>query len=277
MVMDTPERIAWCGGKALAGAELLCVTGNTRPWTIFHERYTLCSCRRGLAETRYRSQTVLGHDQDLMFYEPGELHRTLWIKGSQDFDVLCVPPGLFLGAAEELGLAGAVHFRQPMAEDPRLEAAMRGLAASVRAAESLLAQQHWLTLCLRWMLGYGERTPRPPAGRPCGAAIRRAMDCLQDRYQEPVDLNELSALTGLSRFALAHTFSQRVGLPPHAYQVRVQIERGRALLEARIAPARVAMEVGFADQSHFTRHFKRIMGVTPGQYVQAWWPRRSGS
>ena len=56
------------------------------------------------------------------------------------------------------------------------------------------------------------------------------------------------------------------GLPPHAYQVRVRIARARELLAAGAAVKQVSAELGFADQSHFGRHFRKATGLTPAEY-----------
>jgi AraC-like DNA-binding protein len=81
-------------------------------------------------------------------------------------------------------------------------------------------------------------------------------------------LHDLSRVAGLSRFGLVHAFTREVGLSPHAYQVHVRVERARVLLKQGCSPATVATTMGFADQSHFTRHFKRILQVTPSQYAK---------
>ena len=65
------------------------------------------------------------------------------------------------------------------------------------------------------------------------------------------------------------TFTQQFGLPPHAYLLQARIKKARTLLRTGMPRAEVAAAVGFADQSHFARHFKKIMGVTPSQYTVA--------
>jgi transcriptional regulator GlxA family with amidase domain len=62
-------------------------------------------------------------------------------------------------------------------------------------------------------------------------------------------------------------FHREVGLPPHAYQIQVRVARARALIATGVPLAEVASMTGFADQSHLTRLFKRIVGVPPGQYA----------
>jgi AraC-like DNA-binding protein len=56
-------------------------------------------------------------------------------------------------------------------------------------------------------------------------------------------------------------------MPPHAYLVQIRLLRAKALLRRGRPIAHVASATGFADQSHFTRHFKRLMGVTPAKYA----------
>jgi AraC-like DNA-binding protein len=99
-------------------------------------------------------------------------------------------------------------------------------------------------------------------------AIERVRRHIARRINEAISLDELAALAGLSRFHLLRAFTRHTGLPPHAYQVRLRIESACALLRSGISAAEVATRVGFADQSHLTRHFKRICRVTPGRYAR---------
>jgi AraC-like DNA-binding protein len=98
-------------------------------------------------------------------------------------------------------------------------------------------------------------------------AVARAKAYLREHCSEPVSLQDLALVSGFSRFGLVHAFTKEVGLSPHAYQVHVRIERARALLQHGVSPAAVATTMGFADQSHFTRHFRRVLQVTPSQYA----------
>ena len=91
---------------------------------------------------------------------------------------------------------------------------------------------------------------------------------MHDNFNELVSLDELVALTRLSRFHLVRAFALHTGIPPHAYQLKLRIERACVLLRAGVTAAEAATQVGFADQSHFTRHFKRIWHITPAQYAR---------
>ena len=91
---------------------------------------------------------------------------------------------------------------------------------------------------------------------------------LEDHYAENVSLEELANFVNVSPFHLLRVFRDVVGLPPHNYLTQVRVRRARQLLQASLRPAEVALAVGFNDQSHLTRHFKALVGVTPARYAQ---------
>ena len=94
----------------------------------------------------------------------------------------------------------------------------------------------------------------------------RARDYLHDQFTHAVSLDEIAKLAGLSRFHFLKAFAAQFGLPPHSYQIHLRIERSLPLLRQGVCLSHVAEAIGFNDQSHFIRHFKRIMRVTPGRY-----------
>ena len=99
------------------------------------------------------------------------------------------------------------------------------------------------------------------------AAVRRVAAHIEQNFMERLTLQDLAALAGLSVFRLVTVFRREVGMPPHRYLCHVRIRAARALLGRGVPPAIVASEAGFFDQSHLSRHFKSICGVTPGQYL----------
>jgi AraC-like DNA-binding protein len=110
-------------------------------------------------------------------------------------------------------------------------------------------------------------TPRCP--RHSAGVAERMRERLHDDMSEHLDLQTFADAHGMSRFQVLRAFKRRYGLPPHTYQLCVKVTLAKALLKRGEPPADVAARLGFSDQSHFGRHFKRVIGVTPMHYVRA--------
>jgi AraC-like DNA-binding protein len=102
-----------------------------------------------------------------------------------------------------------------------------------------------------------ERAPR---------AVRLARAFLHDAVAEKITLDELAIHAGLDKFHLVRAFRAEVGLPPYEYLTHVRVSRAKELLARGARVVDVAQAVGFCDQSQLHRHFRRIVGITPGSF-----------
>jgi AraC-like DNA-binding protein len=100
-------------------------------------------------------------------------------------------------------------------------------------------------------------------------AVRRARALLDERLTETVTLDELAAHAQLDKFRLCRAFRDQVGLPPYAYLTHRRVSLAQELLGRGLPQIEVAAHVGLYDQSQLHRHFKRILGITPGAYARA--------
>ena len=107
--------------------------------------------------------------------------------------------------------------------------------------------------------------PRDDAPRTTRRSIERARDYLEAHLADPVGLDELSRVAGLSRFHLSRVFTSTYGLSPHAYQNQLRLRTIREWLR-RGTPLET-IEAGFFDQSHLIRHFRDSIGMTPGTFA----------
>lgn len=97
--------------------------------------------------------------------------------------------------------------------------------------------------------------------------VNVAREYLDTRVHKAVTSVELEAVTGLSRYALARHFRACFGTSPYRYLVMRRLDRVRSLLREGVPLADAALFSGFADQSHMTRHFKKVYGVSPGRWA----------
>ncbi|WP_035351758.1 AraC family transcriptional regulator [Edaphobacter aggregans] len=161
-------------------------------------------------------------------------------------------------------------FRNPIIDDPELALQICSLHAVLEIEESRLTRQEL------FLLTFAELAKRhadvklvePNRGLE-RQAVRRVREYLDANTRRNVALEDLSALSGLSPYHLIRVFRQELGLSPHAYFEQVRIHRARRLLKEGLAIVDVAVDLGFTDQSHLNRHFKKLTGVTPGAYRSA--------
>ncbi|MNP58738.1 HTH-type transcriptional activator RhaS [compost metagenome] len=90
---------------------------------------------------------------------------------------------------------------------------------------------------------------------------------MESHYAENITLNHLIELTGLSKFRLLRLFTKEKCISPYRYLETIRINQAKRLLEHGILPVEVAFQTGFSDQSHFTNFFKKLIGLTPKQYM----------
>ncbi len=97
-------------------------------------------------------------------------------------------------------------------------------------------------------------------------AVKRMRDYLDDNFADSISMKALADSAELSPFYLARLFNKAVGLPPHAYQIQRRVLRAKQLIQQNMKLSDVAVDCGFSDQSHLSRHFKRSLGIAPGAY-----------
>lgn len=98
--------------------------------------------------------------------------------------------------------------------------------------------------------------------------VELAQQMIMDQLDETVTLDDLCHVVGLSPYHLIRSFKKRYGQSPHAYQLDQRIKRARLLLKSGQGLASIANALGFSDQSHFQRNFKKRTALTPRQYQQ---------
>jgi AraC-like DNA-binding protein len=117
----------------------------------------------------------------------------------------------------------------------------------------------------------GGRDPHDIAPVPYGALLQHVRANLSRR----IAVDELAGIARLSAFQLFRAFRRDRAITPYRFVLEVRIEHAKAWLSTGATIADAACQAGFADQSHLTRHFKRLTGMTPKAYADRWAPREA--
>jgi len=236
----------------------------------WHEEYQFCLMQFGWGELTYRTNNFLTPTASLFMVHPGEVHanRCRHPLGVNYRNVFIDVELMRRLATEVVGKTTDVPFF-PTAVVFNRETIDHfiNFCSAIEAPSSLLeAESLLLTFIAELMIRFAENPPAETQPSREEHAISRARDYLVDNYAENISLLELAGIANLSPFHFTRVFCNRFGMPPHAYQTQIRILRAKRLLMQRQSIAEIAMQTGFADQSHFTRHFKRITALTPAQY-----------
>jgi AraC-like DNA-binding protein len=154
----------------------------------------------------------------------------------------------------------------PVLPDIRLRSAVARLHDELHCADDALAAETHLAFVaerIRELLGEppGERVPAPDLAE-------RARAILDARLFEPLTMEAVAAELGTGPTQVARAFRTAFGIAPHTYVVGRRLDAARdRILDGRPL-ADVAAEVGFYDQAHLTRRFRRFLGTTPGRFAE---------
>ncbi|WEK62772.1 MAG: AraC family transcriptional regulator [Candidatus Microbacterium colombiense] len=153
---------------------------------------------------------------------------------------------------------------QPTLADAEALAEAKRIHAALRDPGDLMAAEHWTLMLQRRVLA---RLGAPHATLRDAPMARRVRDYLDERFTESFTIAEIATQLGAHPSHLARVFSQNYGLAPHQYVVSRRIDLARRLLVDGARPAMAAADAGFHDQAHMTRHFRRVLGTTPGAFT----------
>jgi AraC-like DNA-binding protein/mannose-6-phosphate isomerase-like protein (cupin superfamily) len=242
------------------------VPPNPQSPTHFHHTFELGFVAKGTAAiTGFGESRVVGGDAYTLL-PPGQVHSARWESERPEPCVFFLSPSLMDEAMRSVTKREA-SYRDFSSQGADVVAALKRVYASVVHRQPTLEQQERLLEALvlvqqrRGLREVKEFKPEP-------AAVRIVRDYLEGHSRENVTLEDLAALTSLSRFHLVRVFQRAMGLPPHAYLSRLRVLRAQAALGSGSTISEAALSAGFADQSHLTRSFKRLTGVTPGAYLR---------
>lgn len=237
----------------------------------FHNAYTIGLNESGLGQSLVRGQLVDSPANSFNLINPGEVHTG---KAGDDqswrFRNLYISPTLMQWLLEQLDQSQPTLpvFREPIAHDPVLRLRFLQVFQALDQALPLLTQQTLLLELMSHLLQHHSDIDALPAAAQEFGAVALVRAYLEEHYTENVSIETLSQLSQLSPYYLIRCFRQQLGLPPHRYQRQVRLLKAKQALHTSQSLTAIASDAGFFDQSHFIRSFKRVFGVTPGQYRQ---------
>lgn len=189
--------------------------------------------------------------------------------GTWSYEALYVPISVLAAIAGSAEHA-PTRFVDPVIDHPALADALRTLFDLLdKPSEPLELHAVFGSLIRDLVAGHANFSAQPEQpGEHRGVARARAY--LADHALAKIPLDTLARESGLSKFHLLRVFRDRTGLTPWQYQVNLRLDHARQLLQRGEPASQVADACGFVDQSHFTRIFRTVVGVTPAVYAASY-------
>lgn len=257
------DRLPFIEARSVGDGRKLCYSRHS------HEVFSIGAITAGQStylheKTRQRVQTGT-----VVLMNPGEVHACNPIADQPwAYLMLYVDSQWLKALQQDLSLNPHPDF-QPLAAthstNPALFNGLTGLYQTLIDADAPLLQKQCSAVSFFTLM---QQTLGTSAVRPEQAIqrIERVAQFIHDNFKHPISLDDMCSAANLSGSYLIRAFEQRYHMTPHAYLINLRIQHARNRLKAGSLIVDVAHELGFADQAHFQRVFKKHLAATPGQY-----------
>jgi AraC-like DNA-binding protein len=230
-----------------------------------HDCYAIGATRAGVQAFRYRGAERASSVGQTMVLHPDEAHDGhAAVAEGFAYQMIYVDPALVRAALDG---APPPFVPNAVARDEELAAIIAEAFEDFPHAPAPMAVDAMIARLADTLDRRSDRRPARTAARHSLAAAERARQLLEETADPAISSADLERISGLDRYALARAFRAAFGSSPHRYLVARRVARAQRLLAAGASLAEAAAGGGFADQSHFTRHFKAHLGLTPGRYI----------
>ena len=243
---------------------------NQRFAPHIHEGYAFGVIEQGAEQFDYWHKHWVAPAGSIVVIHPGEMHTGNRVDDAGWSYRMFYPEVALLERAVKNVANKTGHipfFDDVVIQDPWLFNKIRQLHHILEQSQSQLEREmHLLWTTTHLVMRHGDIRPYVRPITDERSVMARVKEYIHANFNQNISLDDLAQVAHLSPYHFSRVFRKTVGLPPHTYLIQVRVERAKLLLTQNQPISQVAHDVGFTDQSHLTRHFKRIVGVPPGQY-----------
>lgn len=236
----------------------------------FHEYYVIGFIEEGQRHLVCKGEEYVINPGDLLLFNPYDTHSCEQIDGKTlDYRCININPEIMEKVVLEInGDKNLPYFKQNVLFHSELVPNLRKLHLKIsQDADDFEKEELFLNLLEELIQMYSDLIILPPTSE-ASHKIQTVSTYLEENYTETITLNDLSALTGWNKYHLLRSFTKQKGISPNSYLVSIRIAHAKKLLERGVKPIEVAFLTGFSDQSHLTKFFKSLVGLTPKQYMR---------
>ena len=235
----------------------------------FHDYYVIGFIENGKRYLSCKNKQYIIETGDLIVFNPGDIHTCEQIDDrALDYRCINIKKDVMKKITFEItGKEYLPNFMEFVLFRNELTSSLKELHLMIMEEERNLKKEELFLFIIEQLIREYSNPVSEMTIQEASAEIKTVCDYLENNYMENITLNQLSNLTGLSKYYLLHSFTKQKGISPYNYLQTIRIGKAKKMLEQGIAPIDVAFKTGFTDQSHFTNFFKKLIGLTPKQYM----------
>jgi AraC-like DNA-binding protein len=234
-----------------------------------HDEFSFGVILQGTAAYKNRNKSHVVRAGDIVTINPSDVHCCNPVKGLWSYSMLFVDAAKMGQLQTDILNENACNLQMDYHPFNTNFERNADLKAQYLALFSALYNEHPslnIETCLYNFIESSFAIATPTNRHQPIQPIIRIREKLLDEVSEQHELEDLAKEVGMSRYQLLRAFKNQYGLPPYAYLLDERIKRSKTMLKMGDSISEVAHSLGFSDQAHFQRQFKKRLAVTPKYY-----------
>lgn len=235
----------------------------------FHDYYVLGFIEQGKRYLACKNEEYIINTGDVIIFNPYDPHACEQVDGrTLDYRCINIQPSIMQKYVFDItGKHETPYFKQPVLRNSEIADTLRDLHTMISEDQSDFKKEELLLLLIENLLRDHTEEFIPSYESCLRTEIKTVCKYIDQNFDQTITLQDLCKLTGLSKYYLLRSFTKQKGISPYSYLETQRIIHAKKLLEQGVLPIEVAIRTGFSDQSHFTNYFKKLIGLTPKQYM----------
>lgn len=271
------EQATYHHAQELGGLELLKASYQQQNFSKHtHEGYTVGVIETGAQQFYRTGDNHIAPQYSIILVNADQVHTGCAAsQGGWSYRAIYPTPEQFFNGDKhgdiDTGICpdGAPYFPNAVVEDPQMAGMLRHCFSVLEHSDNRLLRESLLLSCLHQLVQrHSMARGTALISRDAKPQLLRAKQLLDDIPESDISLEELAKLAGISQYHFIRQFQKHFELSPHAYQIQARLRKAKQLIRHGHSLSNAAHGAGFHDQSHFHRHFKAAMGVTPGRFAK---------
>ncbi|MHB8062910.1 MAG: helix-turn-helix domain-containing protein [Ruminiclostridium sp.] len=234
-----------------------------------HDYYVIGFIENGQRYLSCKNKEYTIEQGNLLLFNPRDNHACEQVDGKTlDYRCVNIQPEIMSKAVFEITRRDYLpYFTPQVILNSELVLLLRELHLMIMQEEKDFRKEEIFFFLLEQLIEEYTEKEMPSAKSEQSTEGKAICEFLEKNYMSNITLDDLSSLTGLSKYYLLRSFTKQKGISPYSYLETIRIDKAKKLLEQGVMPIDVALQTGFTDQSHFSNFFKKFIGLTPKQYM----------